>query len=115
MPRHKSPYCGKSYKHYISNIAYRFGFQVIYEEGRISKEENGVRTVILESDKNDQRQLAWEAWRILAKEYKFSGIWTDGTCERIEADREKEAETMTPFVDFWNQLCDKHAKTDSAS
>lgn len=66
-----------SYRKHISNIAYRFKFQVIYEDERILKLEDGVETVIITSEETPRNTLCWKAWRKLKEEYGYSGIWKD--------------------------------------
>jgi len=95
------------YRRYISNIAYRFGFEVLYEEGRISKIEDGVKSVVIETNCLDH-SLDWKAWRKLSDEYDFSGIWNNmATDERIAKSRAEEAEGLEPAVDYWNQMVEK--------
>ena len=64
-------------RQHISNIAYRFNFKVIYEEDQVFKEENGTTTLIVDVGETPRNTLCWKAWRKLADEYGYSGIWKD--------------------------------------
>ena len=64
----------QNYRRYISNIAYRFKFEVIYDEECIIKKENGEIVVIVSSEEFSRNTLCYRAWMKLQKEYDFSGI-----------------------------------------
>jgi hypothetical protein len=49
------------YRRYISNIAYRFKFEVVYEEDRVLKIEDNVKTVIASTDETPRNTLCWKA------------------------------------------------------
>lgn len=61
------------YRRYISNIAYRFKFEVIYEEDQVLKIENGIKTVIVSIDEAPRNTLCWKAWMRLTEEYGYRG------------------------------------------
>ena len=63
-----------SYQKYISNIAYRFKFKVIFEEDKILKEENGETTCVVDIIETRRNTLCWKAWVKLSDEYNFDGI-----------------------------------------
>jgi len=65
------------YKRHISNISYRFGFNVIYNDDEVLKEENGKITLIVNTDETPRNTLCWKAWLKLSEEYGYSGIWKD--------------------------------------
>lgn len=58
------------YRHLISQIAYQFKFEVIYEEEQIIKIENGIGTVIITTDETPRNTLSWKAWLKLKDEYE---------------------------------------------
>lgn len=62
-----------SYRRYISNIAYRFKFEVAYEEDRVLKIEDGVETVIVSTDEAPRNTLCYKAWMKLKEEYGYRG------------------------------------------
>jgi hypothetical protein len=62
-----------SYQRYISNIAYRFKFEVVHEEDRILKIENGVETVVISTDEAPRNTLNYHAWMKLKDEYGYYG------------------------------------------
>jgi hypothetical protein len=45
----------EDYKRYISNICYRFGFQVIEENDHLYKVVNGVKTLLTGNEKPHER------------------------------------------------------------
>jgi hypothetical protein len=61
------------YQRYISNIAYRFKFNVIYEEEQVLKEENGTTIVIVDIKEVPRNTLCWKAWCKLSEEYGYGG------------------------------------------
>jgi hypothetical protein len=61
------------YRRHISNIAYRFKFDVIYEDEQVLKIENGKTTVLTTSAETPRNTLCWKAWMILQEEYGYSG------------------------------------------
>lgn len=61
------------YKKLISNISYRFKFDVIYEEECILKVEDGVETVIVSTDETPRNTLCFRAWKKLGEEYDYRG------------------------------------------
>lgn len=65
------------YMRYISNIAYRYKFDVIYEDYRVLKIENRIESVITTVDETPRNTLCWKAWIKLSKEYGYCGIWKD--------------------------------------
>ena len=67
----------RDYRKHISNIAYRFGFEVIYDDDRILKDDNNEITVLVTTDETARNTLCWKAWLKLSEEYGYSGIWRD--------------------------------------
>jgi hypothetical protein len=63
------------YRKHISNIAFRFKFEVIYEDEQILKSENGNITVLSSTVNTPRNTLCWKAWLKLLEEYDYSGIW----------------------------------------
>ncbi len=71
------------YKRHISNISWRFKFDVVEEEDGIYKVDGDVRTLLTEDWKDWPAKWWWHAWVKLSDEYKFSGIWTDERGSKI--------------------------------
>lgn len=65
------------YRKHISNIAYRFKFDIIYEEEQILKTENGIISVVVTSDETPRNTLCWKAWMKLTDEYGWHGLFKD--------------------------------------
>ena len=57
------------YEHYVSEISYRFDFEVIREDDVIFKEKDGVRTEIVNGDDTPRNTLWFRAWLKLIEEY----------------------------------------------
>lgn len=62
------------YRRLISNICYRFQFNVVYEEERILWEDG---SVIIDTSETPRNTLCWKAWLKLTEEYGWDG-WTRG-------------------------------------
>lgn len=65
------------YKRYISNIAYRFKFEVIEDQDMIWKVEDGVSTKLADGEEIARNTIWYSAWMKLQEEYGYSGIWKD--------------------------------------
>jgi hypothetical protein len=61
------------YRKHISNIAYRFKFDVIYEDEEILKVKDGKFSVIVNTEETPRNTLCWKAWMKLSEEYGFTG------------------------------------------
>lgn len=65
------------YKEHISNIGFRYHFDVELCEGTIYKVVDGEKTVVLECGEYKESEMWWKAWLILDREYEYGGIWDD--------------------------------------
>lgn len=65
----------KNYKHYISNIAFRFGFEIEETDDGIYKILDDKKILLTEGVNANRRW--WKAWRKLSDEYGYCGIWKD--------------------------------------
>lgn len=63
----------RDYQRYISNIAYRFGFEVIEENGSTYKVKDGERTLLIEAGTVHPHHLWWKTKLLLTEEYDFYG------------------------------------------
>ena len=61
------------YKKYIFNIAYHFGFRVIFEDDRVLKVEHGEKTVVVTTEEVRRNTLCYNAWLRLKDEYNYRG------------------------------------------
>lgn len=63
------------YKHYISEICYRLGFEIVREDGPaldvMWKIQDGEKKKILDSDERPRNALWFYAWKSLLDEYSL--------------------------------------------
>lgn len=81
----------KTYEQFISNIAYRYKFKVVEEDGTVFKEENGERTILASPGEYHPDKLWWKVWLKLQEEYGYSGIWKQKQSFEIRQEREQES------------------------
>ena len=62
------------YRRYIHNIAYRFNFQVVFEEDRVLVVADGKETALVSTGEVRRNTLAYHAWLKLQEEYGYNGI-----------------------------------------
>jgi len=68
---------GWQWKH-IGNIAWRFNFEVVEEDGKFYKVKDGIKTLIQPIEEiPSSKNALHDAWRSLWKEYRYSGINKD--------------------------------------
>ena len=62
----------EGYKRHISNIAYRYGFQVVEEDGIIYHIKDGVKSPVLEEEEHQHSHRWWKSWLKLSEQYGYN-------------------------------------------